>query len=159
MKATDFHSLEQLTENIKLHNYNLAEIRMLLLYFDRLGKIGELYNYVKANKNSLDLKQCLQQFNINQSGWNGFIATTLQEYHTELYASRGSLSNPDEIKYIQEALNTILGKQLKADGFWGTGSQNALIEFQRKFGLTPDGTFGAKTRAALERQFDKMSVK
>lgn len=159
MKESSFQSLEQWTKNISNKSYNLGEIRMLLLYFDHIGKIGDFYKYVKANKDSLDLMKGLQQFNLDEQKWREFIAATLREYQTELYASSGTLSNPDEIKYIQSALNATLGKQLKVDGFWGSGSQNALIEFQQKNQLDPDGNLGPKTRAALEKQYDSLSLK
>lgn len=157
VKPDNFHSLEQLAEN--MNNQKLFEIRMLLMYLDQINKIGEFYHYIKSNKESLDLLKCFQHFDISNTKWEEFITTTLSEYNTEIYASSGSLSNPDEIKFIQEALNTILGKQLKVDGFWGEGSQSLLIEFQQKFGLAPDGQYGAKTRAMLEKQYDKILMK
>lgn len=157
VKPSDFHNLEQLAENINIKN--LSEIRMLLMYVDHINKIGEFYHYIKTNKESLDLSKCFQHFDITNTKWEEFITNTLSEYNTELYASMGSLSNPEEIKYIQEALNTILGKQLKVDGFWGSGSENALIEFQQKFGLKPDGQYGAKTRDMIDKQYNKMLIK
>jgi hypothetical protein len=159
LRASDFSSLEQLVGNINAKRYNLAEIRMLLLYFDQLGKTGELYNFIKTNKDSLNLASCLQHFDLKQSKWEEFISNTLQEYQVEVYASGSSLSNPSEIKYIQLALKKILGKEMKVDGFWGTGSQNALKEFQQKFGLNPDGVLGKQTRATLEREYDKITIK
>lgn len=35
------------------------------------------------------------------------------------------------------------------DGIFGSGTRDAVIKFQRKNGLTPDGVVGAKTAAAL----------
>lgn len=159
MKTNDFSSLDQLVGKINAKHYNLAEIRMLLLYFDHLEKTGELYTYVKTNKDSLNLIDCFQVFDIRQTKWNEFIETTLLEYQAEIFASGSALSNPNEIRYLQQALNKILGKDMKVDGFWGAGSQNALMEFQQKFGLTPDGVLGKQTRAVLDKEYDKITVK
>jgi hypothetical protein len=53
-----------------------------------------------------------------------------------------------EVKKLQDALNA-RGANLVADGIFGPGTHTAVIAFQAKEGLTPDGVVGSKTRKAL----------
>lgn len=57
------------------------------------------------------------------------------------------------IKNMQIALNmdltTTLPKPLKVDGSWGKSTTDALILFQKKHGLIPDGVAGWTTRVKL----------
>jgi hypothetical protein len=57
-------------------------------------------------------------------------------------------SRGDEVKQIQVALG------LKADGIFGTKTENAVIKFQKENGLYPDGVVGKKTLDALNINFD-----
>jgi hypothetical protein len=54
----------------------------------------------------------------------------------------------DSFAEYQAALNKF-GYGLVVDNVWGRKSSNALADFQRKHGLTPDRIVGPKTRAAL----------
>lgn len=54
-----------------------------------------------------------------------------------------------DVLELQRRLNA-LGWTLKEDGDFGTATQKAVKEFQRKNGLTADGIVGRKTREALE---------
>ena len=95
---------------------------------------------------------------LNQERWPnlffGWVPLgTFREYRAEAVASAGQPSNPDEIRFIQGALNQILKARLTVDGAWGKATQAALTEFQRKFNLTPDGILGPKTMVELKRQF------
>lgn len=53
-----------------------------------------------------------------------------------------------QVKKLQEKLNE-LGETLVADGVFGVGTHGALVAFQAKHGLTPDGIVGRRTREAL----------
>lgn len=53
-----------------------------------------------------------------------------------------------QVKKLQEALNA-LGESLVVDGIFGQGTHAAVINFQARNGLTPDGIVGPKTKAAL----------
>jgi peptidoglycan hydrolase-like protein with peptidoglycan-binding domain len=59
---------------------------------------------------------------------------------------KGSRGN--EVKQIQVALG------LKADGIFGVKTETAVIEFQKKNGLYPDGIVGKNTLNALDINFD-----
>jgi hypothetical protein len=53
-----------------------------------------------------------------------------------------------QVKRLQEALNA-QGDHLVTDGIFGSGTHAAVIAFQARHGLTPDGVVGPRTRAAL----------
>ena len=53
-----------------------------------------------------------------------------------------------QVKRLQEALNA-RGENLTADGIFGPGTHAAVISFQARNGLTPDGIVGSRTRTAL----------
>ncbi len=59
-------------------------------------------------------------------------------------------SRGDEVLAIQQRLNSLGYGSIAEDGIFGTGTQSALIKFQRDRGLTPDGIAGAQTLKALE---------
>lgn len=54
----------------------------------------------------------------------------------------------DDVRAIQEALNK-KGAKIEVDGKMGRATVQAIVEFQRKNGLTPDGTIGPETRKKL----------
>lgn len=53
-----------------------------------------------------------------------------------------------QVRRLQEALNA-RGENLIADGIFGPSTRAAVIAFQARSGLTPDGIVGARTRQAL----------
>jgi hypothetical protein len=52
------------------------------------------------------------------------------------------------VKRLQEKLNE-QGEELGTDGIFGPGTHAAVIAFQARHGLTPDGIVGRRTREAL----------
>ena len=54
-------------------------------------------------------------------------------------------SSGEEVKKLQEMLNTLGYDCGTADGKFGTKTQNAVKEFQKKYGLKVDGIVGAAT--------------
>lgn len=62
------------------------------------------------------------------------------------YMSRGD--SGDNVKQLQKLLNGF-GTNLTEDGIFGADTQKAVIDFQNKYGLTPDGLAGQKTLDAL----------
>lgn len=56
----------------------------------------------------------------------------------------------EEVRVLQQQLIDLGYLRGTADGCYGTKTEEAVREFQRRSGLTPDGLAGAKTRAALE---------
>lgn len=59
------------------------------------------------------------------------------------YGSRG-----DRVKQLQRCL-VYLGWELEIDGSFGNATQNAVKEFQQKYGLSVDGSCGPATRAKI----------
>jgi len=57
-------------------------------------------------------------------------------------------SQGEEVKKIQSGLNQV-GYKLTVDGDWGKNTQAAVLDFQEKAGMNPDGLWGPKSEAAL----------
>jgi peptidoglycan hydrolase-like protein with peptidoglycan-binding domain len=53
------------------------------------------------------------------------------------------------VKDVQWLLNTYFGQRLTVDGIFGTATYNAVVAFQKKYGLVPDGIVGQKTWTKL----------
>ena len=58
-------------------------------------------------------------------------------------------SRSEEVKDIQRVLKTKGYYSGVVDGIYGTGTKNAVIKFQKKNGLNPDGIAGKQTLKAL----------
>jgi hypothetical protein len=56
----------------------------------------------------------------------------------------------DEVRWLQEALNQLMGAGLVADGVYGETTRAAVVRFQAAHGLQVDGVAGPKTRARIE---------
>lgn len=52
----------------------------------------------------------------------------------------------DGTRWIQTALNNLIGAGLAVDGIFGAGTKNAVIRFQSAYGLAADGVVGNDTR-------------
>ncbi|SCJ91682.1 peptidoglycan-binding protein [Neobittarella massiliensis] len=73
--------------------------------------------------------------------------------------SRGT--NVSDVQFYLNAIGTvnILIPRLTVDGIFGTGTQEAVMVFQRLFGLTQDGIVGPATWASICEQFCGLPVK
>ena len=60
-------------------------------------------------------------------------------------------STGPNVKLIQSLLNRIGYNAGTVDGGFGTATQQAVIRFQRDYGLTPDGVVGPATWAVFDR--------
>ena len=58
-------------------------------------------------------------------------------------------SQGESVQFLQRILNAKLWYELKVDGVWGAGTQDAVIEFQTARGLDPDGVFGRESWSEL----------
>jgi Putative peptidoglycan binding domain len=61
----------------------------------------------------------------------------------------GSRGSREHIRWVQFALNQILGLNLTTDGIAGPQTRNAVRSFQQQRGLAVDGIVGSKTEAAI----------
>lgn len=59
-------------------------------------------------------------------------------------------SGRNYIRWVQQALNQILGLRLATDGMIGPQTRSAIRSFQQRQGLVTDGKVGPKTEAALK---------
>jgi peptidoglycan hydrolase-like protein with peptidoglycan-binding domain len=68
------------------------------------------------------------------------------EFEGEMEISR---SSRDYIRWVQNALNRILGFRLSVDGIMGKYTRSAVRRFQQRAGLAADGIVGPMTESAL----------
>lgn len=58
-------------------------------------------------------------------------------------------STGSDVKALQENLNTLINAGLTVDGSFGTNTYNAVIIFQKKYGLIADGEVGTQTQGKI----------
>lgn len=56
----------------------------------------------------------------------------------------------EQVKRLQRCLNKIINAELDVDGSFGTATHKAVKRFQKKYGLSVDGSVGPKTRAKIK---------
>ncbi len=66
-------------------------------------------------------------------------------------------SKGEAVKTLQRNLNS-LGYNLSVDGDFGPGTKNAVIDFQRKNGLSADGIVGPATQAKIKEKLSTNKV-
>lgn len=66
------------------------------------------------------------------------------------YGSKG-----EDVVQLQKVLNKFKCGNLISDGEFGKNTKNAVIAFQKKYGLKPDGVVGSKTRAKIAELLKK----
>lgn len=66
------------------------------------------------------------------------------------YLSKGDKG--DAVKKMQRHLNEVYGYDLAEDGDFGTATENAVKDFQKRNGLTVDGQYGVQSKAVLDKQ-------
>ncbi|AZV43751.1 N-acetylmuramoyl-L-alanine amidase [Peribacillus asahii] len=83
-------------------------------------------------------------------------ATTSKSDSTDIKLPNGVYKKGDKdnaVKQIQEALNELNFKVGKADGIYGSQTQDAVLRFQKMCGIKPyDGIYGDKTRKEMLEQ-------
>jgi peptidoglycan hydrolase-like protein with peptidoglycan-binding domain len=70
-------------------------------------------------------------------------------YESEAWESEVNRSSSNYVRWVQQALNRILGLQLTVDGDAGVKTRSAIRSFQAQRGLVVDGIVGPRTEAAL----------
>lgn len=71
------------------------------------------------------------------------------DLENEILESEINRSSRGYIRWVQQALNTILGLRLAVDGILGSQTRSAIRDFQKRHGLAVDGIVGKQTEAAL----------
>ena len=67
-------------------------------------------------------------------------------------------SRGDDVKRLQENLNTLGYNTGKPDGIFGNGTKNAVVAFQKAKGLTADGIVGSGTQNAITRALNEKNA-
>ncbi len=70
-------------------------------------------------------------------------------YESEVGEGEVNRDSSPYVRWVQQALNRILGLQLVVDGDAGVKTRSAIRSFQTQRGLVADGIVGSKTEAAL----------
>lgn len=68
----------------------------------------------------------------------------------EYQESEVNRNSPEYIRWVQNALNKVLGLRLAVDGKIGLATRSAIRSFQQRQGLKVDGIVGSKTETALK---------
>lgn len=71
------------------------------------------------------------------------------EFTGEIWEGEVNHRSRDYIRWVQQALNRILGLRLTVDGIIGAQTCSAIRTFQECYGLTVDGIVGPQTERAL----------
>jgi hypothetical protein len=71
------------------------------------------------------------------------------EFHDFELASEVNRNSQNYIRWVQQALNRILGLRLNVDGIIGPQTRSAIRDFQRRRGLPADGIVGPATERAF----------
>ncbi|MDF1553678.1 MAG: peptidoglycan-binding protein [Deferrisomatales bacterium] len=146
-------SLAGQVHEIGLHSAQIAHVRLLLLFLDQREQTDDLYRMVKEKGSAFSLDAALSELGATEEAWRAFVTDTFRDYKTEIARGQGRPSNPHEIRFMQEALNLVLGTGLTVDGFWGSVTEEKVVEFQNRFGLQPDGVPGPATMARMRKQY------
>lgn len=157
MQESKVHSIQELAEDapqVGLHSREIAEYRLLLLYLDELGLLDDLYKKVRDDPMGFSLTTALDDMQVTESGWRDFLHDSFVSYRAEVARNSGALSHPDEIRFVQRALKATVSPGLKVDGTWGHKTNEALMDFQRRYGLAVDGILGPQTAAKLKREYE-----
>lgn len=144
--------------DIELGFLDLAKLRLLYIYLDELDQLQAFYRAVKASNGNESASQTAIKLGVEEAAWRDFAENSIIDYQIDLAKERGRSVNPAETRFIQRALNVLLGAGLKEDGIWGNTTEAKLKAFQSSQGLKPDGIYGRNTRATLHRLFAEKAI-
>lgn len=146
----DLHSLESIGESDNLDNRQLSVLRMLMIFLESKGQLSEFYQQIKTKPNLRDFSNALNHLELNPQDWQNFISNSHRLYQADLNRHSGQLTNPDEVRFIQRALNQLFDTDHEVDGLWGTTTEDQVMEFQRLHGLEADGVVGKNTKKQIK---------
>jgi hypothetical protein len=147
---TDLQSLGSIGESDNLDNRQLSALRMLMLYLESRNQLANFYEHIKVNANLRNFSNALNHLALDPLDWQNYVSNSYRRYQADLNRHSDQLSNPDEIRFIQRALNQLLGTDHDVDGVWGSTTENQVMEFQRLHGLGVDGVVGKKTKKKIK---------
>jgi peptidoglycan hydrolase-like protein with peptidoglycan-binding domain len=150
-KLTDF---DLIVGRKEYRREDLAAIRLLFLFLEEKSSLLRFLQIQGLETNTQKVSEIITSFGneYSEKDWQEYAQTTISNYRAELSSSLGTPSYRDT-KFIQHALNRIMGAGLKEDGIWGSATVEKVMEFQRKYNLTVDGKVGKLTKEKLEKEF------
>ena len=158
--ALEPNALHNIDRSTDLDRKHLALLKLLFVYLDNEDRLSQLYTAVRNAHGDLSLVFALDQIDFRELSWRIFVEQSFAEYALEtLTVNSGGLSNPTDIKFVQQALNSAMSTTFKIDGLWGPNTEGTLKAFQRRFGLEADGIVGPNTIEALRREFTTATLR
>jgi hypothetical protein len=99
-------------------------------------------------------------YEFREARWEAFkqehgypaMARAMKEEIGNLVGLERALGAEDDNRWLQAALNKLLGLALTVDGVYGEKTRQAVCQCQERFGLQVDGVAGPITRAKIRAQ-------
>lgn len=133
------------------------------LFYSTIPSVEIDGNYGNSTQNAV--VQFQKTFGLQQTGnvdaelwnklydvYNSILQTVVPRYPEQIFPGNVITigSSGEQVRLIQSYLNTIATRYpeiptVTADGQFGNGTRNAVIAFQTRFNLTPDGVIGLNT--------------
>lgn len=146
----DVQSLVSIGQSDNLDYRQLSALRMLMLFLESRNQLSGFYQHIKTTPSLWDFSAALTHIKLDPKEWNDFVSNNYRLYQADLHRNSGQLDNPDEIRFVQRALNELLGTEHEVDGLWGSTTENQVVEFQRLHGLETDGVVGINTKKQIK---------
>jgi peptidoglycan hydrolase-like protein with peptidoglycan-binding domain len=127
------------------------EVRMLALYLYRDGSLRDILALGEAHPDVTPMN-VIEHRGITAAQWDAFVTTAYGDYRADLNATTPSYKS-EKVEFMQKALNATMNAGLKVDGQWGRNTEDAVRQFQQRYGLEADGVPGARTMKVLKRRF------
>jgi len=152
--------MDEVIQGNHINPNKFAFLRLLLLFLDKEYKVADFFKSVSHKGDDFSISKTLEKLgdNFTQEKWVEFVKNAHKEYDLELRLTSG-IPSYGELKIVQQALNKILGKSLKVDGYWGTNTTDAVKEFQAKYGLSKTGRCNQKTLDMIDKKYRDLALK
>lgn len=111
-----------------------------------------------------DITSWLRRFGYNMNDFRRLVSEALEEGMEVTIVDvdgRRTLrrgDSGDDVRELQESLNTLLYNAGEADGKFGSRTESALKDYQRDHGLKVDGICGPATWASIEEELSEKPV-
>lgn len=125
-------------------NYPLNEVKQAILSGSSSITNNVINNTVQDNNNVLELQRLCNSLGVRDMNGNSLVEDGITGQCTRYAVSHLPLcgipyTQREATKYIQKHLN------INVDGVFYTGTEQAVKQFQARYGLVPDGIVGSKT--------------
>ena len=147
----DLNVFENIESDSVIDYQELSALRMLMLFLQSKKQLASFYQNIKNDKKLRDPSKAIASLVIDPSNWQRFVEQNITNYQADISKSNGQISNPDEIRFIQSSLNSILATDHDVDGIWGSSTFQQVEAFQAQQGLGVDGVVGINTLKRIKR--------